>query len=512
MIESRTKNTAINFAFGAFAQVINTIVSFLVRTVFIKILGKEYLGINGLFTNILTVLSFAELGIGNAIIYNMYKPIAENKKEKVKSLMQLYKHAYTIIGITVFCAGVLIIPFLDNIIKDQPNIKESLAIIYFLYLLNTSLSYFVTYKKSIISAYQQEYVISRYKILFFIIKSVLQIVCLVVTHNFIAYLLIQIVCTFLENLSVSIKAENMYPYLRETNIDKIDKEEKVKIFNNVKALVMYKFGSVILNGTDNIIISKMIGVITVGIYSNYLMIVSAVTSIVSSALAGFTSSIGNLNATATNTQKEKVFYDMFFITAWILGFCTIALLLLINPFIEIWVGKEYLLDNFTVFAIALHFFINGMQTTGYIYRTTSGLFVKGKSAPIIAATINIFLSIVLGKYIGIAGIILATSISRILTTSWLDPVLVHKYELKKSPIKYFKEYAKYLCVIIINYFICYLVTRSFRGGFVNFIKKGVIITIFSNMVFLAFFYKKHEFKNFIERVKMLLKNEKRSSC
>lgn len=508
MTESRTRNTVRNFTLGAFAQILNTLISFIVRTVFIKVLGQEYLGVNGLFTNILTVLSFAELGIGNAIIYSMYKPVAENNKEKVKGLIQLYKYAYTTIGFAVLIIGIALTPFLSYIIKDEPNISENLTLIYFLYLLNTSLSYFVTYKKSIISAYQQEYIISKYKILFFIIRSVLQIICLLATHNFIAYLLIQVICTFFENFSVSIKAEKMYPYLKEKGVERISKEERQGIFSNVKALVMYKFGSVILNGTDNIIISKMIGVITVGIYSNYLMIVSAVTSVVSSALAGFTSSVGNLNATATNSQKSKVFYDMFFITAWILGFCAIALLLLINPFIEMWVGKDYLLDNFTVFAIVLHFFVNGMQTTGYIYRTTSGLFVKGKKAPVIAAILNIVLSIILGKYIGIAGIILATSISRMLTTVWLDPVLVHKYELNESPIKYFKKYAEYVFIVIINYFVCYFITKNIGSGLLNFVLKGIIIAILSNTIFIVFFYRKQEFKSFIERLKMLLRSVK----
>lgn len=508
MTESRTKNTARNFTFGALAQVLNTIVSFIVRTVFIKVLGKEYLGVNGLFTNILTVLSFAELGIGNAIIYSMYKPVAEGDKEKIKSLMQLYKRAYTVIGIVVFTVGLLITPFLGDIVKDKPNINENLALIYFLFLLNTSLSYFVTYKKSIISAYQQEYIINKYKILFFVIKSILQVICLLVTHDFVSYLLIQVVCTFMENLCVSIRAQEMYPYLNERNIEQISKDERKGIFSNVKALVMYKFGSVILNGTDNIIISKMIGVVTVGIYSNYLMIVSAVTAVVSNALAGFTSSVGNLNATATSTQQEKVFYDMFFITAWIFGFCAIALLLLLNPFIEIWIGDGYLLDKFTVFAIVLHFFVNGMQTTGYIYRTTSGLFVKGKNAPVIAAMINIVLSIVLGRYMGITGIILATSVARLLTTAWLDPVLVHKYELEESPLKYFKKYGEYVMIIAFNYCICYLVTRNFGVGAWSFILKGLTIMLFSNLIFFAFFHKKQEFKNFIERLKVLLKSVK----
>ena len=172
MKESRTKNSFKNFQFGAITQVINTIFSFISRTIFIKVLGEEYLGVNGLFTNILTVLSFAELGIGNAIIFSMYKPIAENNKDKINALMKLYKKAYNIIGIVVLLIGICVVPFLDFIIKDPPNIHENIEMVYLLYLLNTSLSYFFTYKKSIISAQQKEYIINTYKIIFIIIKNV----------------------------------------------------------------------------------------------------------------------------------------------------------------------------------------------------------------------------------------------------------------------------------------------------------------------------------------------------
>ena len=344
MAESRMKNSIKNFRYGAFTQILSTVFSFISRTVFIKILGEQYLGINGLFTNILTVLSFAELGIGNAIIFSMYKPIAIDDTEKVNALMNLYKKCYRIIGVVVLLVGVAITPFINLFIKDPPNIPESLYFIYLLYVINTALSYFFTYKKSIISAHQKEYIINGYRMFFIVFKNIVQIAFLVVTHNFIVYLILQIICTFLENLSLSIKANKMYPYIETNNYQEISKEEKGTIFKNVKSLIMYKFGSVILNGTSNIVISKMIGVVIVGFYSNYLMIVQAVSNVVGNALNGITANIGNLNATANEKVKEKTFYELFFISVWIFGFCSIALLTLLNPFIELWIGNNYLLE------------------------------------------------------------------------------------------------------------------------------------------------------------------------
>lgn len=508
MKESRTKNSIKNFSYAAFTQIINTLINFIARTIFIKILGQEYLGINGLFTNILTVLSFAELGIGSAIIFSMYQPIEKKDEEKLKSLMQLYKKAYRIIGIVVLLIGLSVTPFLDFIIKDSPNIPEKLWFIYLLFLVNTAFSYFFTYKKSIISAHQKEYIINRYKLIFYLIKNVLQIVLLLLTRNFIIYLLIQILCTFLENIVLSKKADKMYPYLKDEKFKEIAKEEKKNIFKNIKSLAVYKFGSIILNGTDNIIISKLIGVIVVGIYSNYILIITSVTSVVGTALTSFTASIGSLNAIASKEQKEKVFYEILFITVWVYGGCTIALLILLNPFIKIWIGDDYLLNYWTIVAIVLHFYINGIQFAGYTFRTTSGLFTKGKIAPIIATMINIILSIGLGYKYGITGIILATSIARLISTTWIDPFLLHKYEFKTSMTKFFVKYIKYFVIVVTNYCICYYITSFIGEGILNFIIKTIIVAIVPNLIFLLVFFRMPEFTNVLKRIKLIINKDK----
>lgn len=509
MKESRTTNVIKNAKVAAISQIIYIVLNFISRTVFIKILGNEYLGVNGLFTNILTVLSFAELGIGNAIIYSMYKPIAENNENKIKTLMKFYKKTYITIGIAVAILGLCVIPFFNLIIKDQPNIEENIIFIYILFLTNTSLSYFLTYKKSIISAHQKEYVINYYRLLFTIIQSIIQIAILLLTKNFILYLVIQIVCTFANNFAVSKKADKMYEYIKYNTKEELDKEEKKKIYDNVKSLTLYKFGSVILNGTDNIIISSMLGVATVGIYSNYTLIINAILSIISQILNVFTASVGNLNAIGTNEQKEKVLYELFFISVIIYGFCSGALFILINPFIEMWVGAKYVLSIGIVITIILNFYINGIQFAPYTYRNTMGLFNKGKYAPVAAAIINITLSIILGKCLGLMGIFLATSISRLLTTTWVDPYMIYKYKVEGKVKTYFKKYFIYTAIVILNIFVCYTTLNLIKDtGMISLIIKAILYTIMTIVIYSIFFYKTEEFKNILQRLKEIIRRKK----
>ena len=210
MEESRTKNTIRNVKAGAIVQIVNKLMAFIVQTVFIRTLNTEYLGVNGLFTNILTILSFTELGIGTAIIYNMYKPVAENNKDKIKSLMDLYKKSYNIIGIIIFLLGLCVIPFMNLIVKDAPNIKENLIFIYMLFLLNTTISYFFTYKKSIIYAYQKQSIIDNIDSIIYFVKSIILVAFLILTRNFIVYLIIQDLTTLIENIIIAIKVSKLY--------------------------------------------------------------------------------------------------------------------------------------------------------------------------------------------------------------------------------------------------------------------------------------------------------------
>lgn len=492
--QSRTMNSIKNILSGVVGQILNLSFSFINRTVFIKTLGTTYLGVNGLFTNILSVLSIAELGVGNAIIYSMYKPLADNNQKKLKGLMRLYSKIYNVIGCVVALLGISILPFLNYIIHDMPNIPH-IKLIYLMFLLNSVIGYFFAYKRSILIADQKSYVINKYQYLFNIIQIIVQVIILKITNNFIIYLFIQINFTLLNNIFISTRADKIYPYLKEKYREEIDKEEKRNIFKNIYAILMYKVNAIILNSTDNIIISAFISVTTVGIYSNYLLITNAITMVLSIIFNSITASIGNLNAQESIEKRLEVYNTINFVSFWLYGFCCICLYILLNPFIELWLGSEYLMSNTVVFAIVLNMYITGMQYGTYTFRDTTGLFWYGRYVPIFASIINLVLSIVLIKKIGVSGVLFATVISRILTYFWFDPFIIYKNIFKKSPQEYFYRYVKYTIITIIGAYITnYMCSMLTMNTLSSFIIKIFICIIIPNLLYSIVFCRSKEFK------------------
>ncbi len=495
MNASRTHNVARNLMVGMTAQVLSLLLSFVSRTVFIKTLGVTYLGVEGLFTNVLSLLSFAELGIGNAIIFSLYHPVATGDTEKIKSLMQLYKTAYRAIAALIAVVGISLVPFLGLIIKDTPDIRESIVLIYLLYLTNTAISYLFSYKKSVITVHQQDYIVTLYRKVFFFVQTILQIVVLYLTHNFVLFLCIQIVCTLADNLAASNKADRMYPYIKDKAVKKISPEEGRDIAKRVGAMSLYKFGSVMLNGTSNIVITVIIGIAAVGVTSNYNMLLSATGIILAQISSAYLASVGNVNAIGEPKKKEAVFNQLFMSSAWIYGFVTIGLMLFVDEFVRLWVGDAYVLQPLITLSLLVHFYVNLIQTTAYAYRITTGTFLQGMYAPVIAAVLNLVLSVWLGKTIGLAGVFFATAIARLATTTWIDPYLVYKKVFGKSCAGYFVRYFAYLAVILVNLGINYYVLKFIpAGGWLAFGLRFAVCCAVANLVFFAAFFKTAEFK------------------
>lgn len=496
MSESRTKNSAKNAVVSLSFYAVYTITGFVLRKVFINTLGNDYLSVSGLFTNILTVLSFAEMGIGNAIIFNLYKPIAMGETEKIKSLMRLYKKAYNIIGSCVFGVGIMLIPFLNYLISDEtPDIKENLVFLYVLYLFNTAISYFFTFKQSIITANQKNYIVAAYTNTFKILQQILQGVFLVFTHNFIAYLLIQIVCTVLNNALLARKADKLYPFLRDKEYTPISKDERSGIFKNVRALFLYKMGSTVLNGTDNMIVTKVIALSSVGLVSNFSMIITAISAIVDQIPNAVVASVGNLNASESKEKKNQIFDVMFFICVWLFGFCASGIFFFSNEFVSIIFGPEWQIEPIVVFALALHFYVSSVMSPSYTYRTTLGYFVQGRFAPVAASVINIVISILLGKWIGLSGVFFATSISRFFTMGIVDPVLIYKNCFKKNPILYYVRY--FICfgavaaISAVSYMLVSLITGE---GIIGFVLRIIVYSVSFNLLAVLASFKTKEFK------------------
>ena len=490
--DSRLGNTLRNFKFGAAAQLVVTLLGFVSRTVFIRVLGMEYSGVNGLYTSILDVLSLTELGLADVVIYSLYKPLAEGDTDRLAALMGYYKVIYRYIAFAVGVIGLCLVPFLGVLVKSQID-RFHLVLYYLMFLANSVCSYLLVYKASIIQADQKRYLISKYNMLFKLLATLLQIVLLLVLRNFTVYLSIQIGMTVVNNLYVSRKADKLYPFLREKA--ELPKEEKKSIFRDVRHMFSYKAGGQLLNGTDNLYISSMISTATVGIYDNYTMIqtmvVTAFTNTLNQAVLG---SIGNLNATGTREQKKQIFDAYSLVFSWITTFCALSLLALYNPFIRIWAGEDWLLPMSTVAVICLNYFLPNVLTPVWSYRNTTGLFRETRDILLYAAGINLVLSYFMGLRWGLTGILAATAVSRVLTSFWYEPYLLHKRIFGCSSIPFFLRQGACLGVVVLSFAVITLVSSLCGlGVWGDFFLRGVLCLVIPNGLLLALNFRTEAF-------------------
>ncbi|MFR2096456.1 lipopolysaccharide biosynthesis protein [Eubacterium sp.] len=495
----RLKNSFINFMSGIGNRLLTMLLSFVVRTVFVKCLNTEYLGVNGLYSNILNMLSLADLGFGTAMVFSMYRPLAENDKEKLNQLMALYKKVYAIIGTVILILGLGLVPFLDYLIKNPPNIN-GLTFYYILFLFNSVVSYwFFAYKTALLQADQKVYITTNYSSVFSVIKSILQIVVLVIFHNFTFYLITQILCTICQNIAVAIKVNKMYPFFKEKCKSDLPKHEKGKIFGDVKALMLTQIAHITLNSTDNIIISAFVGIKEVGLLSNFVMISDAITALLCQITSSVSASLGNFFVKESVDSRYALFKKIEFLNFWLYSFSMVALITLLNPFIDIWLGEGYLIEQSAVVCLGINFFVAGFMNTIGTFRTTLGLFTQGKYRPIIVSVINIGLSILLSYKWGMTGVLAATFISRLCVNLWYDPLLIHRDGFNK-PVKpyYFKllfRFSLLACVVVVMQLIS---STVFVGGvtIIKFIIMVIITAILPNVVFALVFNKIEEFKYF----------------
>ena len=497
MEKSRTKKSITNLICSFGTQIGVLLINFLSRTIFIKVLGVEILGINSLFTNTLTLLSLAELGFGNAIIYSMYKPVKENDTKKIAALMNFYKKIYTIVIIIVSILGISLIPFLDIIVNVEEPIDHML-LYYLLFLANTVGSYLFAYKSSIINVQQKIYITKSVSFCALFLQFIIQTTALFITHNYLIYLIIQVSCTLLNNIICSIIANKMYPYINEKQV--ITKEEKRTIYKNVDAIFLYKLCGTILNNTDNIFISILISTSMVGYYSNYFMIISALSNIVFIVFNSITASVGNLMVEDDKAKQNNIFLQINLICFIITGFCSLELLGLMNNFISLWVGKEFILEKRVELIIIINFYIYTIQNPVWVFRDTTGLFKDAKNSAIISAIMNIIVSLILGKIAGLFGILLGTALSRLLVTSWHQPLMLYKKIFKLPIIKYVKNQIYYLIVLIICAIPIYFISKIIDASTIfHFILKGVINAIIIAIIFYLLLKNTEEFKALYDR-------------
>lgn len=379
--------------------------------------------------------------------------------------MRMFRTFYRITAGVVLIAGLCLIPFLDILMKDRPDV-DHLIIIYLLYLLNSFVSYLLIYKKILVDAHQMNYITVMYHNGFLVLQDICQIIVLLLTRNFILFLIVAVVCTMSGNICMSRKADRLFPYLKEPCKERLLQEERRDIFKNVKAMLMHKIGNVVVNNTDNLLISSFVGVVTAGIYSNYYLIIGSVRQVLDQAMLGVAASVGNLGVTEEKEKVGQIFDRLFFIGYWLFGFAGICLLELLNPFVELAFGERYLFRKDIVLILCINFCINGMRRAVLIFKESMGLFWYDRYKAVAEAVLNLVISVLLVTKFGVAGIFAGTFCSTVLTSVWVEPYVIYKYRLKKPVIGFFVKYAGYLGVMaavwgITEYFCRFISGQAF---------------------------------------------------
>jgi O-antigen/teichoic acid export membrane protein len=468
---------------GSLMQLVKILLNFIVRTVFIRTLGEQAVGLNGLFTNILSIMSLSELGFGAAVVTHMYQPLAQNDNKRVFELMKIYKTIYIFVGIAISMVGIVLLPFLPSLTKTYTGLLN-VQILFVLYLLNVALTYFLGYKTSILTADQLGYIVSNSYAFMLIGQSIIQVFILVLLKSFYIYLVVAVVATILQNCFVWHAVNKHYPYVAHIKGFASFKDMK-SVTDYVKPLLVYQISGVINTSTDSIVISQWLSISVTGLYSNYMMILNALLALVTALISSVTATIGNIVYSKPHRLFNS-FKRLFGLSAGIAAFVAICSSALLKPFVSIWLGDAYVFDwNVSaIFAINIYVTILGLPLM--VFREATGSFVHRQFIPLISVFLNLGLSILLVERIGIAGVIMGTLFGRLLTYTWNDPSVIFKYHFKQAAAGFiFRQYVEIILMSFLIAALAWLTALNSHYTFLNFTLLIFVVVPFSILVALG---------------------------
>ena len=499
----RIQHAAKNIAFGYIGNITSTVLGFVLRTVFIMKLDATLLGINGLYTGVLTMLSLAELGIGTALNYSLYAPVARKDYEKIKSYMLFYKKAYRVIAGVVACIGVILIPFLKYFIKNPGNYGiEELTLYYLIFLFNTVSTYFVAYKYSLVNAEQKNYIQTNVLTLTKLATTILQLIVLLLTSNFLLYLLTAATVELIQKIYVNHYLNKRYPYLLDKDVKPLAKEETEEIVNKTKALVFHKVGDVARLQTDSIIISSFIRVSLVGIVDNYTMVINSISGFVNIIFNSVISSFGNLIATESKEKQYEIFKVYRFVANWIYGLSAVGFFVLLSPLVYLWLGEEWMLNSTVIGLVLIDYYFKGDRIVLSNFKTAAGVFEQDKYLALIQGAVNLVISIVLVQYIGLAGVYIGTIVSGLIANV-TKPFIIYKVCFDKGVKEYFLETGKQLLILGVVLAVVLPVSQRMLGTItiISFALVGIMIVIIYNVLFVLVYGRTKEMQYLTEVVR-----------
>ncbi|NLV57883.1 MAG: oligosaccharide flippase family protein [Clostridiales bacterium] len=465
---SRTHHSARNALVGTLCQILTILMAFVVRLFFVRALSVDYQGISGWFSNILSILGISELGIGTALVVSLYKPLAQGDTPRIRATLRLLHRAYRYVGLVVLGLGLLLLPFLPVLINKQTDLVD-LRIVYLMFLAQSVFSYwFWGYKSAVYTADQRQSRIHVISLIVSLCSSTLQILVLVLWHNYYAYVALYAPAVLLKNLLTAASANRDYPYLKrlshllpeEDDQVSLPRSDRKSIFKNLFGLSLYRLSGTMLTATDSLVLGKFIGFTILGIYSNYLFVITAVTTIFSLIFQSFTASVGNLHVTGDLPHRRFIFRSINLLDGWLYGFGAVCLYVLLDPFVALFFGADRVFaDPSVVLIIAMNFLTSGLLENTIMHKDACGLFWQGRFRPVFSAGLNILLSLWWVHSWGISGVLAATIVSRLLTTWWFDPWMVHHYALQTGVKGYFGQ----TCLILLLSTLCGGTLKALQG-------------------------------------------------
>lgn len=500
---SRTKKSALNSVVGIICMVISSLLSFALQAVFIRLLGLEYSGVNGLFTDILKILNLAELGINNAILFRLYKHIADNDQTEIEKVLSFYRKFSFAVGLIILFVGLLVVPFLQFFVKETPTFPESLWSLYLIVLATSVVSQFNHYKSILIIAKQDRYIytIITYAIIF--LKHALQILVLWLFSNIYLYLLVPLFTTILSGIVTGIISRRKYSHSFYSK-EKLTKEEKREFTKDAGALSVYKLCRTLDATVDTFLISKFVSVATSAIYASFSMLLTTLTDLLCSFNDAIIASVGDLHASGEKDKVESVFYQSLHFNYLIFGISTSVLAAIISPFVEWWIGHT--LSTLSIVFLLINFYIGGLGQNISTFRNSMGLFRKGWKQPAVTVTLNVIFSLVLIRKMGLPGTLIGTFIAGLLTRMWYDPYIVCKYGFDKKPFKYYFRYIYYFAITSIaagaNLFIAK--TLNMSNNIWGLVATGFACLFASAIILLVCGFVFKEQKLLLDRIKNIL--------
>jgi len=505
----RTLNSAKNMASSLFLTLSMILLGFFTRKVFVDNIGVQYLGLNGLLSNILGVMSLLEGGFAASVVYNLYKPLAEDDRPKIIALMQLYRRVYRYIALGLAIFALCLYPFLGYFIKGGEDL-EYVSVVYFIFVFNSIVGYFAAYKWSIINASQQVYRLTLINTVYQVGLNLTKLAILYYTKNYILYLVVESLFGVGLNVAYVHKANKLFPYINTKKKYEVEKETKNVIITNMKALFLHKLGGYFMHSTDNIVVSAFVGVSTVGLYSNYTLLTSVINTMVNQVLGSFSESVGNLIASENREKVYNVFKTIFFIDFLVSSIPVIIMFNTLGPFISWWLGDEYRLPNATLYAILLNFYIYAMRSSSYTFKTKSGIFVQDRFTPLLQGILNLVLSLLFVRWWGLTGVLFATSLSLFAIGFWQFPRLVYKYTFHQPLSNYFKKYVLYTIIGLITMGVsaalCHLNPVGHKLVYV--IVNGIISVVCIAVIYFLAFCHTEQFGQMLMYAKTIFKRKK----